>query len=303
MSVPPPERTEPVQRLPSGVPPGSMLEALLTMPGLSVRTGATIISVTYAMGLLVTNEGHIASAIPTFTVLKPQCVLTGAWSVVLVLAGMLPVDALFSLLRRQDGCLKLALTPFLCGIVLFCVVMLDLVLLWFLSVDFEYIPSTSFLGTHFRVPAGTMWIPAVFAVVAFLGGAASSWATPTRMHYLLVLGFGSLLSSWVVATQFFPGIPQQLGGGLPEIVHLHLKPEGVEAWRLICGGPAPTRGESTTGLVASHGIYNGQYILDLTHIISGATIQPSLIKFNKDLVLATESRQSHELQGESCRLY
>jgi len=184
----------------------------------------------YAIGLLITNEYLFSLGFTDFNLIRPKCIVTGTWAVLLMLACCGPA---LSLDRFKDGKItkKRLAEELLAG---YGIAMgLGLML-------------CSLLVNHWsrHVAKGVLLLPLVLALGPLLYFAIwlslyrrahpqPSYARHSAVSAAMLLSV--VVATIIIAIFIYPEVYPALGGGKPQPAKLVLTNEGLAAWRQISG--------------------------------------------------------------------
>ncbi len=195
-----------------------------------VKGFAVGVAVVYAIGMLTTNAYLYSLGFTDFNLIRPKCIITGTWAVLLMLACCGPA---LSLDRFKDGRItkKRLAEELFAGYV----VAMGLGLMF-----------CSVLVSHWSasVAKGILLLPLSLAIAPLLH--FSFWlifyrgVRPSPSYTRHTAALAAMVISPVVATVvlgifIYPEVHPVFGGGRPQPAKLVLASEGIAAWKQISG--------------------------------------------------------------------
>jgi hypothetical protein len=196
----------------------------------TIVTSASIgIAILYAVGMLITNEYLFAYGFTDFNLIRPKCIITGTWAILLMLACSGPA---LSLDRFKDGKItgKRLWTELWVG---------------YLIANALGLLFTSVLVTHWsnRAAIGFLLLPLALALAPFLyfstvltlyrGKPKPSYTRHTPVLFFMLVS--PILATVVIAMLIYPEVHSVLGGGRPLPAKLVLNDDGVKVWKQLSG--------------------------------------------------------------------
>lgn len=184
----------------------------------------------YAVGMLVTNEYLFAYGFTDFNLIRPKCIITGTWAILLMLSCSGPA---LSLDRYKDG--KITLKRLGTELWVGYLVAFSLGLMF-----------SSVLVTHWssRVALGFVLLPFSLAIAPLMYFSVvltlyrRELSKPSYTRHTGVLAFmliSPLIATVVIAAFIYPEVHSVLGGGRPLPAKLVLNDEGVKVWKQLSG--------------------------------------------------------------------
>jgi hypothetical protein len=187
----------------------------------------------YAIGLLITNEYLMTLGFADFNLLRPKCIITGAWAVSLLLACAGPT---ISLLRFKDD--KIGVRRLFVEIALGYLVAMGMCQVLFAVLTFRLWNLSLFAGV-LLLPL-TMSIGPVVNLLITIGTYKRLRPQPAFTRHTAVMAYiaiSPILATFVIAMFIYPNVTGAIGGGKPQPAKLVLSPEGVTLWKQLA---APT---------------------------------------------------------------
>jgi hypothetical protein len=200
-----------------------LLQAIVT----SVSIGVAAL---YTVGMMVTNEYLFTIGYSDFNLIRPKCIITGTWAILVMISCSGPA---LSLDRFKDGKItrKTLGIEFLAGYLV--AVALGLI---FSSVLVSHWSTRVFVG-FLLVPVALAIVPLLyFSVVLTLY--RDQQPKPSYMRHIPVLAFmliSPLIATVLIAFFIYPQVHSVLGGGRPLPAKLVLNDEGVKVWKQLSG--------------------------------------------------------------------
>ena|SRR5579864_3419586 len=223
------------------------LQSRFEMAEKITKAAALVLAVSYALGVLISNQYLVALGVSDFASLRPKYIITGLWTIVLILLAALPFWAAMEAIRAFShknvifaGALLfvvacaflLALEPFVFSL-LGCDISLKPLLDGHASMS-DITQSKSFYKACFSVIL-VVWTGIVFSAI-MIGRikrmAKSSRKQPMAMYAIVGLFVCTTLASagYTIATGIYGHIPAASGGGQPLKGRLILNKDGEAFW-------------------------------------------------------------------------
>ena len=194
------------------------------------KVAVVLLAVSYALGLLVTNQALIGLGVSDYSSVRPKYVLTGLWSLLLIVSVALPI--LLPLLyndasKSKTWRVKRAATNFI--VALFAVITVDIATFSFLGFHLDFAPRIilSDIGLFILV----VWSALAFTLYGALLLRFSSAINQTVAGLMLIvffLCFNTVGTTHLIAKAFYRHIPEASGGGERVYGSLILKKDGGE---------------------------------------------------------------------------
>jgi len=204
------------------------------------------VAVLYGLGLLVTNQYLLSLGVSDFSSLKPKYVITGAWTLALMVIDCLPALFVFGLFRSKSSILKrfwLRITIGLIGGIGFA--LLARAFLYYVITLYPYLSSASVLQTPnvlkgMVIGSSVLGFILLFRIVTTQQDRRSFWGMTSFVGL-----YGVLVLSTAIGTSEYPRVPEAWGGGRPLHVSLVLNETGIKFWR-VTGAVPPDKDSMRT---------------------------------------------------------
>jgi len=187
-------------------------------------------AVLYAIGMLITNEYLFSLGITDFNLIRPKCIITGTWAVVLMLACCGPA---LSLDRLKDG--KITKRQLVKELFAGYIVAIGLGLMF-----------CSVLVTHWSlalakglllVPLSLAFAPLLYFLIwlTLYRGKRPEPSYTRHTATLATMVISPVIATVLIAVFIYPEVHPALGGGRPQQAKLVLSTDGLVVWRQISG--------------------------------------------------------------------
>ncbi len=211
---------------PSNRSAASPIQRLLGLSDQSTKALASVGVVFYALGLLVANIYYSQFGIVDFSILKPQCILTGIWSLLFIACASSPSFALLMALYNPNRS-KPKLRPFFDFLFLVTCLASCTLAACFFRLILGISPNTAdtawlhyFWNGWSYTPPGWGYLLFVmnFLPVFFIVHRLPGFASKKEAFRILLVSEGilALIGSGVIGLALFPAVSRAYGGGRPQ---------------------------------------------------------------------------------------
>jgi hypothetical protein len=203
-----------------------------------LKVSAVLVAMLYLLGLIISNESLAKLGLSDFSLIRIKCILTGIWSLCLILIGSIPtlfVNFYITECEGQTTGLKIPKALFYYIVIMVVAVLIDATIVQLMSYGQVQWPHNEELYRHHI----WLFVPGAIKLVASL-----NWYMPLlflsppkeRRLTSLSLGFwlfSILLATDVIAVFIYPFIGPQWGGGRAIRACLVLNEDGSKLWRQL----------------------------------------------------------------------
>ena len=197
----------------------------------TIVTSVTIsLAVLYAVGMMVTNEYLFTIGYSDFNLIRPKCIITGTWAILVIISCSGPA---LSLDRFKDG----KITSMRLGVELFVGYVVAFALCLIFSSVLVSHWSTPVLVGFLLVPLA-LTIPPLLYLSVVLTLYRKEPVKPSYTRHAPVIAsmlISPLLATGLIAFFIYPEVHSVLGGGRPLPAKLVLNDEGVKVWQQVSG--------------------------------------------------------------------
>lgn len=190
----------------------------------------------YGLGLIVANEYLDSIWASDFSLVRPRCILTGVWTLIVLTIGAFPVLFPYWFLQKSKGIKRIIGIPV--GFAIGWLLSWGGLMLVGLLVNARWEdnfprgwPSPP------AVPKGIAQIVGVYAFVLCMSWVVASYRTFSPRTVAILTVAASALATWPLAQEIYPAIPAAMGGGQPASVVLVLNKDSAPVWAYICQLP------------------------------------------------------------------
>jgi hypothetical protein len=194
------------------------------------KAAVVLLAVSYALGLLVTNQALIELGVSDYSSVRPKYILTGLWSLLLIVTMSLPI--LLPLLydeRSQPVKKRLNLALKNLVVTILFVFVTDIATFKFLGFNLRF-QQLNILKIFTLI--GAVWIAIVFVLNAGLMMRRSNKkinrVAAIAILVMLFLGLDMVGVTSLIADNFYRFMPEASGGGEAVFGYLILKKDGGE---------------------------------------------------------------------------
>ena len=205
---------------------------------------AVTVASLYAVGLLVTNEYLMTLGFTDFNLLRPKCIITGAWAVLLMLACSGPTLSLLRFKDEKIGGRRLLVEIFMGYLVALGMCQILFAVLAFKLWNMKLLEGVLLLPT-------TMSLGPVVNLLITLGTYRRLRPQPAFTRHTAVMAYiviSPIVATFVIALLIYPNVTTAIGGGKPQPAKLILSSEGLtllettdrtdsQRPRCCCNGP------------------------------------------------------------------
>ncbi len=199
----------------------------------STKGAVVLLAVAYALGLLVTNQALIGLGVSDYSSVRPKFVLTGLWSLMLIVSAALPMVLPLRSLINFEPKTERTKEPVNGLTILLCVLAGNIVIFGLLGFHWPDagILSLVEVGLFFIV----VWLGLVtlyYAVLALRLGFKINRVLIIETLLMLFFFMSIVFATRIIADMVYPHIPEASGGGAPVFGSLILhKDGGEEFWK------------------------------------------------------------------------
>jgi hypothetical protein len=194
---------------------------------LVTKSSVVVLALLYGLGLLVSNIYLISVGVSDFSSVKPKYILTGAWGLLFIVVGSLPVTTP-ALLRFK---IKSSTLEFLLKTVTGAALSAALMIAAYVLLS-SAPPDLSMLFPAIRLVLYSSFMVHIGrALVKRVIEARAARVTFTYIQIAVVLCLGTVSVADQIAHSLYGRIPEALGGGQPIAGRIILNKEGVEFWK------------------------------------------------------------------------
>jgi hypothetical protein len=220
----------------------------------------------YVIGILVFNVFLAKYGITDFAALKPQCLFTGAWAVVLLMLAALPVIAFASifaaqkLTRRKRLLLALLVTP---AVAYFVTVVVNVIFGVFIGAPLYHESNLLVLDPGVSGWRHLLGVVVVLGIGTFLFQKAAGTSAYTWYFKVLVsLIAPSFLGLLIIGHDICESVNPEVGGGRPLSATLYFGAEGQQLLKFLKSHSAPFHDDEPDNVIQSELIYatNDRYV-------------------------------------------
>jgi hypothetical protein len=252
-------------------PPPAQPSFLAGMLEPAVKIASLIGIGLYVIGLLVFNVFLAKYGITDFAALKPQCLFTGAWALLLLILAALPVAAFNSILAAKNPTRwKRTLLAILVSIAVAYFVTMMVTVLFGVFIGGPVYRESHFLVLDPGVPGwrGLLAVVVVLGIGTFIfqkpfEAAPYTWYFKTFVSLIAP----SILGLLIIGHDICESVNPEVGGGRPLSATLYFGADGQQLLKFLKGSAAPFHDDEPDNVIKSELIYatNDRYLFRIIY--------------------------------------